>query len=71
MTELGELIAKVVKGTTQAPVQSGADSKKSKAKYFIDSAVKSEVHTRIKTLMERFPVYPELDLQFLKKYFAG
>jgi len=69
MTELGELIAKVIKGTTQAPVPNSAESKKSKAKYFIDAAVKNEVHERIKTLMERFPVYPELDLQLLKKFF--
>jgi len=69
MTELGELIAKVVKGTTQA--QDAKDlSKKSKAKYIVNDAVKSEVHTRIKALLERFPVYPQLNLDLLKKYFV-
>jgi len=69
MTELGELIAKVVKGTTQA--QDAKDpSKKSKAKYIVNEVVKSEVHTRIKSLLERFPVYPQLNLDLLKKYFV-
>jgi glycine hydroxymethyltransferase len=69
MTELGELIAKVVKGTTQA--QDAKDpSKKSKAKYIVDNAVKSEVHKRVKSLLERFPVYPQLNLDLLKKYFV-
>jgi glycine hydroxymethyltransferase len=69
MTELGELIAKVIKGTTQA--QDAKDpSKKSKAKYTVSEAVKSEVHARVKSLLGRFPVYPQLDLEFLKKNFV-
>jgi len=69
MTELGELIAKVIKGTTQA--QDAKDpSKKSKAKYLVNETVKSEVHARVKALLEQFPVYPQLDLEFLKKSFC-
>ena len=69
MTELGELIAKVVKGTTQSP-DAKDPSKKSKAKYAVDEAVKSEVHKRVNSLLERFPVYPQLKLDLLKKYFV-
>jgi len=70
MTELGELMAKVIKGTTQA--QDAKDpSKKSKAKYTVSEAVKSEVHGRVKSLLGRFPVYPQLDLEFLKKNFCN
>ncbi|MCL2804999.1 MAG: glycine hydroxymethyltransferase [Treponema sp.] len=69
MTELGVLLAKVIKGTTQAKVTS-ATAKYSKAKYNIDSNVKNEVHSRVKTLMDRYPVYPQLDLELLKKYFV-
>ena len=68
MCELGELIAKVIKGTAQAPDKNDP-LKKSRAKYIIDQTVKSEVHARVKTLMDRFPVYPELDLDLLKKHF--
>jgi len=70
MSELGELIAKVIKGTTQA--QDAKDpSKKSKAKYTVSEAVKSEVHERVKSLLGKFPVYPQLDLEFLKKNFCN
>jgi len=69
MTELGELIAKVIKGTTQAQ-DSKDPSKKSKAKYTVNDAVKNEVQTRVKSLLGRFPVYPQLDLELLKKYFV-
>jgi len=70
MTELGELIAKVIKGTTQAKDKKDP-SKNSKAKYIIDETVKSEVHLRVKALMDKYPVYPELDLEFLKNAFTG
>ncbi|MDR0322239.1 MAG: glycine hydroxymethyltransferase [Treponema sp.] len=69
MTEIGQLIAKVIKGTTQS--QDIKDpSKNSKAKYSVDPSVKSEVHARVKVLMEKFPVYPQLDLELLKKHFV-
>ncbi|MCL2237076.1 MAG: glycine hydroxymethyltransferase, partial [Treponema sp.] len=69
MAELGELIAMVIKGTKQAKDKKDP-SKNSKAKYEIDEKVKSEVHARVKTLMEKHPVYPELDLELLKKHFC-
>ena len=69
LTELGELIAAVVKGTTQAQDKKDP-SKNSKAKYNIDPAVKGDVLKRVKTLIDRFPVYPQLDLELLKKAFV-
>jgi glycine hydroxymethyltransferase len=70
MTELGSLIAAVIKGTTQE--QDGKDpSKKSKAKYAVSDAVKSDVKARVKLLLEKFPVYPQLNLELLKKYFVN
>jgi len=69
MTELGELIAKVIKGITQAK-DAKDPSKNSKAKYIISEEVKNEVHALVKTLMAKYPVYPELDLEFLKKSFC-
>lgn len=75
MEELGSIIALVLKGTSQAPVSaspSGGNEpvKKSRSKYLIDPAVKAEAVERVKKLLDRFPVYPELDLDFLKKYFV-
>lgn len=70
MKELGSIMAKVVKGTSQAPAEKDP-SKKSKAKHLIDPAVKAEATERVKKVLERFPVYPQLDLEFLKKAFLG
>lgn len=69
MTELGAIIALVLKGTS--PALDGKDpSKKSKAKYLIEPAVKAEAIDRVKKLLDRFPVYPQLDLPLLKKAFV-
>ncbi|MDR2371468.1 MAG: glycine hydroxymethyltransferase [Treponema sp.] len=69
MEELGKVIALVLKGTSQA--QDPKDpAKKSRAKYIIDEKVKAEALSRVKKLLDRFPVYPELDLELLKKAFV-
>jgi glycine hydroxymethyltransferase len=69
MEELGEVIALVLKGTSQAQ-DSKDPAKKSKAKYIIDEKVKAEALVRVKKLLDRFPVYPELDLELLKRAFV-
>ncbi|MCL2320457.1 MAG: glycine hydroxymethyltransferase, partial [Treponema sp.] len=70
MEELGSIIALVLKNTS--PAADGKDpSKKSKAKYVIEAKAKAEALDRVKKLMDRFPVYPQLDLDFLKKAFVG
>ena len=70
MDELGSIIALVLKNTSQAP--DGKDpAKKSKAKYIIDEKAKAEAVERVKTLLDRFPVYPELDLNLMKEAFVS
>jgi glycine hydroxymethyltransferase len=70
MEEIGSIIALVIKGTSQ-----DADKKnpsvKSKAKYLIEPAVKTEALKRTEKLLDRFPVYPELDLSLLKEAFVN
>jgi glycine hydroxymethyltransferase len=69
MEELGSIIALVLKNTS--PAQTGKDpSKKSKSKYLIRENAKTEALERVKKLMDRFPVYPQLDLEFMKKAFV-
>jgi len=69
MDELGSIIALVLKNTSQAPDPKDP-AKKSKAKYIIDAKAKTEALDRVKKLLDRFPVYPELDLKFLKENFS-
>jgi glycine hydroxymethyltransferase len=69
MDEIAGIIALVLKNVKPAP--DGKDpAKSSKAKYAIDDSVKAQARDRVKTLLDRYPVYPELDLEFLKKAFV-
>ena len=69
MAEIGSIIADIIKGTTQA-ADTIEPSKNSKAKYNLDTNVKRQIHQRVKTLMDKFPVYPQLDLALLKENFV-
>ena len=69
MEELGSIIALVLKNTSQAP-DAKNPYKKSKAKYTIDEKARAEVKDRVGKLLDRFPVYPELDLNLLKEAFV-
>jgi glycine hydroxymethyltransferase len=70
MDELGSIIALVLKNTTQAP-DAKDPAKKSKNKYIIEEKAKTEAMGRVEKLLARFPVYPELDLELLKKAFVS
>jgi len=70
MEEIGAIIALVLKATCQAPTEKNP-AVKSKAKYLIDPAVKTQAHERVKKILDRFPVYPELDLALLKEAFVN
>jgi len=62
MDEIASIMAQVLKGT--------APSGESKAKYTVDPQVKAAAIERVKSLLDRFPVYPELDLAMLKQAFV-
>jgi glycine hydroxymethyltransferase len=66
MEELGAIIALILKGTSPA-ADVKDPAKTSRAKYAVDPGVKREAEGRVKKLLDRFPVYPELDLELLKK----
>ncbi|MDR2719043.1 MAG: glycine hydroxymethyltransferase [Treponema sp.] len=70
MEEIGSIMALALKGTSQAPGEKNP-AVKSKAKYLIEPAVKAEALNRVKQLLDRFPVYPELDLPLLKEAFVN
>jgi len=67
-----EKIADIVKLvlTNTKPAESGKnDGLMSKAKYIIDAKAKEQAVKLTAELISKFPVYPELDLEFLKKAF--
>jgi glycine hydroxymethyltransferase len=67
MEELGGIIVSVLKA-----VKPAADSKGgvSRIRYIIEESVKREALNQVAKLITRFPVYPELDLDYLKKAFC-
>jgi glycine hydroxymethyltransferase len=69
MEELGSIITLVLKNTAPGP-DTKDPSKPSKTKYVVEPKVKAEALVRVKKLLDRFPVYPELDLDLLKKEFV-
>jgi glycine hydroxymethyltransferase len=69
MEEIASLIAKVLKGTRAAPGTKNP-AEMSRAKYILEPGLKEEVIGRVKMLLDRFPVYPELDLPMLKQAFV-
>jgi glycine hydroxymethyltransferase len=69
MEELGSIITLVLKNTVPSPDRKDP-SKPSKTKYVVEPKVKAEALVRVKKLLDRFPVYPELDLDLLKKEFV-
>ena len=68
MDEIADILDTALKAAKPALTK---DGKVSKGKVEVDGEKKREVQTRVAKLLERFRLYPELDLPFLKKYFVS
>ena len=66
MREIARLVKMVLAGVRPEM----KDGKPSKARYVLEERVKEEVKSRVKALLSRYPVYPELDLEFLQEHFG-
>jgi glycine hydroxymethyltransferase len=67
MCEIASVMKLVLSSTR--PLK-GKDGSLSRAKYRVEGPARTEALRRVKALLDRFPVYPELDLQFLKEAFC-
>lgn len=71
MKEIGSIIKLVLANTTAATIAKGASAgQTSKAKYTIEAGALDEARARVRALLDRFPVYPELDLALLQRHFG-
>jgi len=69
--EIASIIKYVISNTQADTVKSGKnEGTVSKIAYVIDDAVVAQANARVKALLDRFPLYPELDLAFLQQHFA-
>ncbi len=72
MREIASIIKRVLVETKAAAIKSGPNEGGiSKAKYHIEDDARDEAMARVKNLLKKFPVYPELDLEFLKEHFQN
>ena len=67
MKEVASIIDQVLKGTKPGLTKEG---KPAKGKIDLDPAVKEAASARVQALLSKFVLYPELDLDFLKKEFV-
>jgi len=71
MREIAAIIKLALDGTAPGTVEKGGKAgQPSKTHYNIDTAALGEAQQRTQALLDRFPVYPELDLEFLQEHFA-
>jgi glycine hydroxymethyltransferase len=68
MKEIASVMSLVLKATRP---QKAADGTPGKARYQVEAEAGSEARRKVKALLDRFPVYPELDLGFLKRAFCA
>jgi len=72
MKEIAAIIKLILSNTKPQAIESGKNAgRPSKVKYALDGKALSEARARTTALLNRYPVYPELDVDCLKKYFAG
>lgn len=70
MKEIAAILAKVILNTQPGTIESGPHAgSPSKTKHVLATEVRDEVRAQVKSLLDRFPVYPQLDLEFLQANF--
>jgi glycine hydroxymethyltransferase len=70
MKEIAEIIYLVLSNSKPAMVTTGSNAgKPSKSLVFTEPSVVQATRTRVASILGKFPLYPELDLEFLTKEF--
>jgi glycine hydroxymethyltransferase len=71
MKDIAGIVADVLRATEAATQSGGAKAgQPSKAKYVASEEMIAGARARVKALLDRFPVYPEIDLEFLEREFS-
>jgi glycine hydroxymethyltransferase len=67
MKAIASTMTAILSNTVPVATKSG----NTKVKYSTDLAIKQKAQTEIKELLDRFPLYPEIDIEFLTEYFSS
>jgi glycine hydroxymethyltransferase len=71
MQQIGAVIAKVLQAAEPATVTQGTRAgKASRSNVQLDAVVRDQARDQVTSLLQQFPVYPELDLQLLHSLVA-
>lgn len=71
MKEIASIFKAVLSHTKPGVIASGPNAgKPSKANFELDETTAEEARARVKTLLDEYPIYPQLDLEFLQKHFG-
>lgn len=71
MKEIAAIVKLVLSNTKPTTIDKGPNAgKQSKAKFTTEAAAVEEAKGRVKVLLDKFPVYPQLDLGLLQKHFG-
>lgn len=71
MKQIAGVFKQILSNTTPTKITKGKSAgQHSKARYKIDESVLSNSRGQISDLLSRYPLYPELDLEFLQRSFA-
>lgn len=70
MREIAAIVKRMLAASRPTTRASGPQAGQvSKARYAMDATVKSECQKRVASLLQQFPVYPNLDLALLQRHF--
>ncbi len=68
---IAKLISRVLMNIKSATIDGGPrDGQPSKAHYLFDDDLKQEIRKQVAALLQRFPLYPEIDLEFLEQHWG-
>ena len=71
MKEIASILKLVLSNTYPSKITKGKNSGSlSKARYHIEPEALEEAQSTVSRLLGKFPVYPELDLEYLQKSFS-
>lgn len=70
MKEIAAVLKLILSNTSAGILAKGANAgQPSKTKYVLDEPAKVEANSRVRALLERFQLYPQLDLELLQQHF--
>ena len=68
MQEIAKVVKLILSNTAPTTIAKGKSAgQQSKAKYSLDAAALKEAKSRVDALLQKYTLYPELDLNILEK----